>query len=124
MLSHQPELVSNTSIAHRRPPWLARLSSFRFGQSISGQGQTNRKRELDRRIQKILLKRVDNKVFHFVIRTQLFCDRLFVCGEVQAAAAESLRAANENITRVMPLIIILTPTNVPIAHIELEGHCR
>jgi len=38
--------------------------------------------------------------------------------------AATLRTANENITRVKPLIIMLTPTNVPIAHIELEGHCR
>jgi hypothetical protein len=43
---------------------------------------------------------------------------------IHAVAAESLRVAIENITRVMPLIIMLTPTSVPIAHAELEGHCR
>jgi hypothetical protein len=40
------------------------------------------------------------------------------------AAAATLRTANENITRVTPLIIMLTPISVPIAHTELEGHCR
>lgn len=39
----------------------------------------------------------------------------FSCGEGHAGAAASLRTANENITRVTPLIIMLTPTNVPIA---------
>lgn len=38
----------------------------------------------------------------------------FSCGEGHAAAAASLRTANENVTRVTPLIIMLTPTNVPI----------
>jgi len=41
-----------------------------------------------------------------------------------ASTAATLRTANENITRVTPLIIMLTPTRVPIAQTELEGHCR
>src|SRR5580700_10683870 len=65
VLCYQPELIPDTSIAHRRPPWLARLPSFRFEQRVSGQGHTNRKRELDRRVQHVFLKRVDNAVFHF-----------------------------------------------------------
>src|SRR5215468_2305567 len=65
MLCDKPELVSNTSIAHRRPPWLARFPSFRFEQRISGQRYTNSKHELDRRVQKIFLKRVDNPMLHF-----------------------------------------------------------
>lgn len=39
----------------------------------------------------------------------------FICGEGHAAAAACLGTPNENITRVTPLIIMLTPTNVPIA---------
>src|SRR5215469_16868043 len=65
MLSHQPELVCDTSIADRRLPWLARLPSFCFEQGISGQGQPNHERELDRRVQNVFLKCVDNAVFHF-----------------------------------------------------------
>ena len=71
--------------------------------------------------EQIFLKGVDNPMFHFVIdRTNL---RSLVPNERHAAAA-TLRTANENITRVTPLIIMLTPTNVPIAQTELEGHCR
>ena len=40
-----------------------------------------------------------------------------------AAAAAVLRTAIDNITRETPLINILTPTNVPIAQAELDGHC-
>ena len=70
-----------------------------------------------------LSKGVNDPMLHFVISSQLSSDRLFGRDEVQAAAA-TLRTANDNITRVTPLIIMLTPTSVPIAHIELEGHCR
>jgi hypothetical protein len=38
-----------------------------------------------------------------------------------AVAAVILRAARDSITRVMPLMIMLTPTNVPSAQIELDG---
>jgi hypothetical protein len=48
----------------------------------------------------------------------------FVCDQSHAAAAATLRTANENIARVTPLIIMLTPTSVPIAQTELEGHWR
>src|SRR5215470_7407922 len=65
MLCYQPELVANTSIAHWRAPWLARLPAFGFEKCISRQRQTHRKRKLDRRVQHVLLKRVDNAVFHF-----------------------------------------------------------
>jgi hypothetical protein len=64
MLSNQPELVSDVSIAHRRPPWLARLPSFCFEQRISGQRQTHRKRELDWRVQHVFLKRVGDSMLH------------------------------------------------------------
>jgi hypothetical protein len=33
------------------------------------------------------------------------------------------RTANDSITRVTPLMIMLTPTKVPIAQAELDGHC-
>ena len=39
-----------------------------------------------------------------------------------AAAAATLRTVKEIITRERPLIIMLTPTSVPIAHAELAGH--
>ncbi len=35
----------------------------------------------------------------------------------------ALRTANDIITRAMPLKIRLTPTRVPMAHAELDGHC-
>jgi hypothetical protein len=54
------------SIAHWRAAWLARLPSFRFEHRISGQGQPNRKRELDWRVQHVFLKRVDDAVFLFL----------------------------------------------------------
>jgi hypothetical protein len=40
-----------------------------------------------------------------------------------AIAAAALRTANDSITRVTPLMIILTPTKVPMAQAELDGHC-
>jgi len=40
-----------------------------------------------------------------------------------AAAAATLRTAKESITLETPLMIMLTPTSVPIAHAELAGHC-
>jgi hypothetical protein len=36
--------------------------------------------------------------------------------------AVTLRTASESITRETPLIIILTPTRMPIAQTELDGH--
>jgi len=45
-------------------------------------------------------------------------------GDDDATAAVTLRTANDNINRVMPLMIMLTPTRVPIAQLELDGHCR
>src|ERR1700731_3275572 len=35
----------------------------------------------------------------------------------------ALGTAKDSITRVTPLIIMLTPTSVPIAQAELDGHC-
>jgi hypothetical protein len=61
----KPELVSDAPIADWRAPWLPRFPPSRFEQRISGQGQSNRERELDRRVQHVFLKRVDNAVFHF-----------------------------------------------------------
>jgi hypothetical protein len=36
----------------------------------------------------------------------------------------AFRTADDSITRVTPLTIMLTPTKVPIAQAELDGHCR
>ena len=44
--------------------------------------------------------------------------------ETHTAAAATFRTASDSITRVTPLIIMLTPTSVPIAQAELDGHCR
>jgi hypothetical protein len=33
------------------------------------------------------------------------------------------RTASDSISRVIPLMIMLMPTSVPIAHTELEGQC-
>ena len=40
-----------------------------------------------------------------------------------ATAVVTLRTANDSITRVTPLMIMLTPTRMPIAQKELNGHC-
>src|SRR5713226_840767 len=40
-----------------------------------------------------------------------------------ATAVVTLRTANDSITRVTPLMIMLTPTRMPIAQAELDGHC-
>ena len=40
-----------------------------------------------------------------------------------AAAAATLRTVKESITRETPLMIMLTPTSVPIAQAALAGHC-
>jgi len=74
-------------------------------------------------LSKKFLKRMNNPVFHFVIGSQRSPTARSL-GERHAAAPATLRTANDNITRVTPLIIMLTPTNVPIAHTELDGHCR
>jgi len=44
-------------------------------------------------------------------------------GENYATAVVTLRTANDIITRVTPLMIMLTPTRIPIAQKELNGHC-
>ena len=41
-------------------------------------------------------------------------------GDNDAKSAAALRTANDSISRVTPLMIRLTPTNVPIAQLELE----
>jgi hypothetical protein len=66
MLCHYPELISYMSIADWRAPWLPRLSSSRFEQRISWQRQPDCKREPDRRIEDVLLKRVNDLMLHFV----------------------------------------------------------
>src|SRR5215469_13764140 len=71
MLCHQPELISDSSIAYGSAPWFPSLPPFRFKQRISGQRQTYRKSELDWLVQKIFLKLVNNPVFHFVYRLNL-----------------------------------------------------
>jgi hypothetical protein len=43
--------------------------------------------------------------------------------ETYATAVVTLRTANDSITRVTPLMIMLTPTRMPIAQAELNGHC-
>jgi hypothetical protein len=40
-----------------------------------------------------------------------------------AIVSVALRTVSDTITRVTPLMIMLTPTSVPIAQIELDGHC-
>lgn len=55
------------SVAHWRAPWLPGLPSSSFQQRISGQRKTQRKGELDWRVQNVLLKRVNDLMFHFVL---------------------------------------------------------
>ena len=66
MLCHQPKLICDTSSAHWRAAWLSGLPSFRFQQRISGQRQSNRKRDLDWRVEYVFLKRVNNPMFHYL----------------------------------------------------------
>src|SRR6201987_5904417 len=65
MPCHKPELVSDAPISDCRASWLPRFPLFRFQERISRQRQAHRKCELDRRVQHVFLKRVDNAVFHF-----------------------------------------------------------
>jgi hypothetical protein len=76
MLCHQPELVSYAPIAHWCAAWLPRLASLSFEQRISRQRQTHRKRELNWRVQKIFLKRVNDLMLHFVIGLRSVKDNL------------------------------------------------
>jgi hypothetical protein len=47
-----------------------------------------------------------------------------VCGDVRYAIWVAIfRTAIDSISRVTPLMIMLIPTKVPIAHTELEGQC-
>jgi hypothetical protein len=71
MLCHNPEFPSDMPIPYWSAPWLPSLSSFRFEQRISGQRQTQRKRQLDWRVQKIFLKSVNDSVLHFVMTLPL-----------------------------------------------------
>jgi hypothetical protein len=59
-----------------RAAWVSRLPSSRFEQRISGQRKTNRKRELDRRVEEIFLKRVNDLMLHFVIGLRLVKNNL------------------------------------------------
>ena len=63
-LCNYPELISDMSIAYWNTPWLPSFSSFRFQNRVSGQRYTNSKHELDRRVQKIFLKRVNDLILH------------------------------------------------------------
>jgi Winged helix-turn helix len=65
VLCYKPELVSHMSIAHRRAAGLSCFASFCFEQRISGQGQSNRKGDLDRRVQQVFLNRVNDPMLHF-----------------------------------------------------------
>ncbi len=71
MLRYEPELVSDMSITHWRAAGLSRLPSFRFQQRVSRQRETHRKRELDWRVEKILLKCVNDLMLHFGLRPAL-----------------------------------------------------
>jgi hypothetical protein len=44
-------------------------------------------------------------------------------GDNDGKSTAALRA-NDIISRLTPLMIRLTPTNVPIAQLELDGHCK
>jgi len=62
--------------------------------------------------------------------SQLLCadsrfQHLYAANDVGADAADPVarRTVNDSITRESPLMIMLTPTSVPIAHNELDGHC-
>ena len=61
-------LVSDTSIPYRSAPWLSSLPSFRFEQRISGQWQPDCERQLDWRVKKMFLKRVNDSM-QFVATT-------------------------------------------------------
>jgi len=67
MLCHYPELVSDAPISDWRASWLTRPPPGGFQQRIPRQRQTHRKGELDRRVQQVFLKRVNDLMFHFVV---------------------------------------------------------
>jgi hypothetical protein len=55
-------------------------------------------------------------------RASLRVDLIYAANLVGISVV-ALRTASDMATRVMPLKIMLTPTRVPIAQAELEGHC-
>ena len=61
---NDPELLAYVAIADGRATRLSTLAASRFEQSISGRDQPNGEHELDRRIEYVLLERVNNHPFH------------------------------------------------------------
>ena len=61
--------------------------------------------------------------FRIIESSLLVPSKLDARPENYAAAVVTLRTANDSITRVTPLMIMLTPTRTPIAQAELDGHC-
>src|SRR6266851_9775365 len=59
-----------------------------------------------------------------VLQTAQLTNHAALNGDTEANAAVALRTANDSSSRVTPLMIRLTPTRVPIAQAELDGHCR
>ena len=59
----------------------------------------------------------------YVVGGLINVDPRYAANRVLCGVVTALRTAKVSAMRVMPLIIRLTPTRMPIAHSELEGHC-
>src|SRR5438128_9146100 len=66
VLRHDPELSANVSVADRSMPWLSRLATGRFQEHIARRHHTESEQQLNRRIEKIFLKQMNNSMFHFL----------------------------------------------------------
>jgi hypothetical protein len=69
MLCHDPELLTNESIAHRGTARLSSLATRRFQERIPRRDQADRKQRLDGRIEQVFLKKVHNAMFHCLVLT-------------------------------------------------------
>ena len=68
----------------------------------------------------MLKRRILPRVAELVLRQML--PQRHYAASFDEIVSVALRTANDSITRVTPLTIMLTPTSVPIAQAELDGH--
>src|SRR5439155_10240755 len=65
VLGHDPKLAANAGVAYWSAAWLSGLATGGFQERISGRRQADSKQKLNRRIEQVFLKQVNNPTFHF-----------------------------------------------------------
>src|SRR5579863_2103230 len=72
VFSHNPELPVDKCVAHGGVTQFPALAAGRLQKRISRWSQADRKQELDRRVEQIFLKKMDNAMFHrFVLTNEI-----------------------------------------------------